>query len=361
MQDKTRVIVVDDSALVRGLLAEIINRQPDMSCVGAASDPLVAREMIRSLNPDVLTLDVEMPRMDGLDFLSRLMRLRPMPVVMVSTLTERGAEVTLRALELGAVDFVAKPRIGVADGLRRLGEDITDKIRSAARARVRRWPGPASARPHEGSTPPQERPLGRLSTEKIVFIGASTGGTEATRALLADLPADAPAVMITQHMPPGFTRSYAARLDGLCRIRVTEAADGERVLPGHAYIAPGGRHLAVERSGANYLARVRDGDPVNRHKPSVEVLFHSAARVVGPNALGVMLTGMGADGAAAMRSMRDAGSWNVCQDEASCVVFGMPREAIAHGAAHEVLPLHRIAPAILERLRSAVGPATSRV
>jgi two-component system chemotaxis response regulator CheB len=256
---------------------------------------------------------------------------------------------------------VAKPRIGVADGLRRLGEDITDKIRSAARARVSRWPGAPTARPHEGSTPPPQRPLGRLSTEKIVFIGASTGGTEATRVLLADLPADAPAVMITQHMPPGFTRSYAARLDGLCRIRVTEAADGERVLPGHAYIAPGGRHLSVERSGANYLARVRDGDPVNRHKPSVEVLFQSAARVVGPNALGVMLTGMGADGAAAMKSMRDAGSWNLCQDEASCVVFGMPREAIAHGAAHEVLPLHRIAPAILERLRSTVGLATSRV
>jgi two-component system chemotaxis response regulator CheB len=203
--------------------------------------------------------------------------------------------------------------------------------------------------------------LGRLSTEKIIFIGASTGGTEATKEVLMNLPPDAPAVVITQHMPPGFTKSYAARLDGLCRIRVKEAIDGDRLLPGHAYIAPGGQHLSVERSGANYLARVRDGEPVNRHKPSVEVLFESAARVVGPNALGVMLTGMGADGARAMKAMRDAGSFNVCQDEASCVVFGMPREAIAHGAAHEVLPLQRIAPALLERLRSTVGMALHRV
>jgi len=358
---KTRVIVVDDSALVRSLLTEIINREPDLCCIGAASDPLVAREMIRNLDPDVITLDVEMPRMDGLDFLARLMRLRPMPVVMVSTLTERGADVTLKALELGAVDFVAKPKIGIANGLQRLGDEITDKIRIAARARVHRLapaaPAAGAAAAAAGATPP----IGRLSTEKLIFIGASTGGTEATREVLMQLPADAPAVLITQHMPPGFTRSYAARLDGLCRIRVSEAADGERVLPGHAYIAPGGLHLSVERSGANYIARVRDGEPVNRHKPSVEVLFESAARVAGRNALGVMLTGMGADGARAMRAMRDAGSWNICQDEASCVVFGMPREAIAHGAADEVLPLARIAPRLIERLRSTAGLATSRV
>lgn len=367
---KTTVIVVDDSALVRGLLAEIINRQSDMICIGAASDPLVAREMIRNLNPDVITLDVEMPRMDGIDFLSRLMRLRPMPVVMVSTLTERGAEVTLKALELGAVDFVAKPKIGIADGLRQLGLDITDKIRTAAKAHVRRLAAPVAgtpATPHGGpagapGTPaPAPSPIGRLSTEKLIFIGASTGGTEATREVLVQLPADAPAVLITQHMPPGFTRSYAARLDSLCRIRVAEARDGERVLPGHAYIAPGGLHLAVERSGANYIARVRDSEPVNRHKPSVEVLFQSAARVVGPNALGVMLTGMGADGARAMKEMRDAGSWNVVQDEASCVVFGMPREAIAHGAANEVLPLTQIAAKLIERLRSTAGHHTTRV
>lgn len=362
MAGKIRVIVVDDSALVRGLLSEIINRQADMVCVGAASDPLVAREMIRSLDPDVITLDIEMPRMDGLDFLSRLMRLRPMPVVMVSTLTERGADVTLRALELGAVEIVSKPKIGVADGLRQLGEDITDKIRSASRAQVRRLtappPAPVGAAPVR---PAAMASLGRLSTEKIVFIGASTGGTEATREVLVNLPADFPAVMITQHMPPGFTKSYATRLDGLSRIRVKEASDGERVLPGHAYIAPGGLHLSVERSGANYVARVRDGDPVNRHKPSVEVLFQSAARVVGPNALGVMLTGMGADGAKAMKEMRDAGSWNICQDEASCVVFGMPREAIAQGAANEVMPLSRVAPALIDRLRSTAGMHTSRV
>jgi len=358
---KARVVVVDDSALVRTLLAEIINRQADMECIGAASDPIVAREMIRNLNPDVITLDVEMPRMDGIDFLAKLMRLRPMPVVMVSTLTERGADVTMRALELGAVDFVAKPKIGISDGLRMLAQDITDKIRIAARAQVRRSVVPATG---DATPQPVSKPvgsLGRLSTEKLIFIGASTGGTEATKEVLLGLPPDAPAVLITQHMPPGFTKSYAARLNSLCRIRVKEASDGERVLPGHAYIAPGGLHLSVERSGANYLARVRDGEPVNRHKPSVEVLFRSAAQVVGQNALGVMLTGMGADGAAAMRLMRDAGSWNVAQDEASCVVFGMPREAIAAGAAHEVLPLASIAPKLVERLRSTVGLSTNRV
>ncbi|HNT40124.1 MAG TPA: chemotaxis response regulator protein-glutamate methylesterase [Rubrivivax sp.] len=362
---KITVIVVDDSALVRGLLAEMINRQRDMSCIGAASDPLVAREMIRNLDPDVITLDVEMPRMDGLDFLGRLMRLRPMPVVMVSTLTERGAEVTLKALELGAIDFVAKPKIGVADGLRQLEQDITDKIRTAARATVRRL-APAKAEGTGaagggGTAAAAPGPIGRLSTEKLIFIGASTGGTEATREVLVRLPADSPAVMITQHMPPGFTKSYAARLDTLCRIRVAEARDGERVLPGHAYIAPGGLHLSVERSGANYIARVRDGEPVNRHKPSVEVLFQSAARIVGPNALGVMLTGMGADGARAMKEMRDAGSYNFVQDEASCVVFGMPREAINHGAAHEVLPVTQIAAKLIERLRSTAGQHTTRV
>lgn len=359
---KTRVVVVDDSALVRGLLTEIINKQPDMECVGAAADPFLAREMIRELNPDVITLDVEMPRMDGIDFLGKLMRLRPMPVVMVSTLTERGADVTLRALELGAVDFVAKPKIGVADGLKLLAQDITDKVRIAAKAHLHRAVPPAAggaANAPRVSTPPTS--IGRLSTEKIIFIGASTGGTEATKEVLMNLPPDCPAVVITQHMPPGFTKSYATRLDGLCKVRVAEARDGERILPGHAYIAPGGLHLSVERSGANYIARVRDGEPVNRHKPSVEVLFKSAARVVGPNALGLMLTGMGADGATAMREMRDAGSYNFVQDEASCVVFGMPREAIAAGAAHEVLPLTQIASKLIERLRSTSGMSMTRV
>jgi len=362
---KTRVVVVDDSALVRSLLSAIINQQPDMECVGAAADPLVAREMIRTLNPDVITLDVEMPRMDGIDFLAKLMRLRPTPVVMVSTLTERGADVTLRALELGAIDFVAKPKVGVADGLRLLADDITDKVRIAAKATLRRpVHAPAAGAPgSEGARAAAPvTSVGRLSTEKIVFIGASTGGTEATKDVLINLPADCPAIVITQHMPAGFTRSYAARLDGLCRIRVAEARDGERILPGHAYIAPGGtEHLSVERSGANYIARVTEGEPVNRHRPSVEVLFKSAARVVGPNALGIMLTGMGADGAKAMREMRDAGSYNLVQDEATCVVFGMPREAIAAGAAHEVLPLNQIAPRLIERLRSTASLSHNRV
>ncbi|HEX5683311.1 MAG TPA: chemotaxis response regulator protein-glutamate methylesterase [Ideonella sp.] len=361
---KTRVVVVDDSALVRSLLAEIINRQPDMECIGTAADPFAAREMIRTLNPDVITLDVEMPRMDGIDFLSKLMRLRPMPVLMVSTLTERGADVTMRALELGALDFVAKPKIGVADGLKQLAEEITEKIRIASKAHVKRAPAaPPAPAPGAAAAPAKAAPspLGRLSTEKLIFIGASTGGTEATKEVLMNLPADAPAVVITQHMPPGFTRSYAARLDTLCKIRVKEAVDGERILPGHAYIAPGGLHLSVERSGANYVARVRDGEPVNRHKPSVEVLFESAARVVGQNAFGIMLTGMGADGAKAMKTMRDAGSYNYAQNESTCVVFGMPREAIQHGAANEVLPLQDIATHLMEKLRSMHGALLHRV
>lgn len=363
---KIKVIVVDDSALVRSLLTEIINRQPDMACIGAASDPLVAREMIRELNPDVITLDVEMPRMDGLEFLSRLMRLRPMPVVMVSTLTEQGAEITLRALEMGAVDFVAKPRIGVSSGLNELAGDIVDKIRVAAKAHVKRLapaPGAAQATPAAAghAAEPPRAPLPRLSTEKIICIGSSTGGTEAIREVLVPMPADAPAIVITQHMPPGFTTSFANRLNTLCRIRVAEARDGERILPGHAYIAPGGRHLRIDRSGSNYVAVLEDTEPVNRHRPSVEVLFKSAARVLGPNALGIMLTGMGGDGAAAMREMKDAGSYNYVQDEASCVVFGMPRMAIQHGAAHEVLPLNQIANAVLNRLASSPSGVRHRI
>ena len=360
---KIRVVVVDDSALVRSLLTEIINRQPDMQCVGAAADPLVAREMIRELNPDVITLDVEMPRMDGLEFLSRLMRLRPMPVVMVSTLTEQGADITLRALEMGAIDYVAKPRIGITSGLNELAGDIVEKVRIAAAAHVKRLAAApaAPAQPVAHGAPPAEpprAPLPRLSTEKIICIGASTGGTEAIREVLVPMPADSPAIVITQHMPPGFTTSFAARLNSLCKIRVEEARDGQRILPGHAYIAPGGRHLRIDRSGSNYVAVVEDTEPVNRHKPSVEVLFRSAARVLGPNALGIMLTGMGGDGAQAMREMKDAGSYNYVQDEASCVVFGMPRMAIQAGAAHEVLPLSQIAPAVLARLAS--NPALVR-
>lgn len=349
-------MVVDDSALVRSLLTEIINRQPDMECVGAANDPLIAREMIRELNPDVLTLDIEMPRMDGIDFLGRLMRLRPMPVVMISTLTERGAEITMRALELGAIDFVAKPRIGLADGIKDLSDQIVEKIRIAAQARIRRIaPVPTTTPDAEGRPPVRSeiKLLGRLSTEKLICIGSSTGGTEAVKEILTRMPADSPGIVITQHMPPGFTASFATRLNGLCQITVQEAVNGERILPGHAYIAPGGKQFRIDRSGANYVAVVEDGEPVNRHRPSVEVLFKSCAQVVGRNAFGIMLTGMGNDGAKAMREMKDAGSYNYVQDEASCVVFGMPREAIAHGAADEVLPLTAIAPALLARLSTS--------
>lgn len=331
-----------------------------MQCIGTANDPLAAREMIRELNPDVITLDVEMPKMDGLEFLSRLMKLRPMPVVMVSTLTEKGAEVTMRALELGAIDFVAKPKIGISSGLKEMGEEITEKIRIASRARVARKvtaPPTPVIKTTSGAAITEvtaHRPILR-STERVVCIGASTGGTEAIREVLMELPADFPAIVITQHMPAGFTSSFAARLDQLCHIRVTEARHGDRILPGHAYIAPGGKQFRIEKNGANYVCVVEDTEPVNRHKPSVEVLFKSAARVLGPNAYGVMLTGMGADGATAMREMREAGSYNICQDEASCVVFGMPKVAIAEGAAHTVLPLKKIASALLEKIRSSGG------
>lgn len=323
-----------------------------MECVGAANDPLIAREMIRELSPDVITLDVEMPKMDGLDFLARLMRLRPMPVVMLSTLTERGAEVTMKALELGAIDFVAKPRIGLADGLRDLSGQIVEKIRIASAAQVHRIPSVQSCAARVAVAPPAGgwAAIGRISTEKLIAIGASTGGTEAIKDVLTKMPANAPGIVITQHMPPGFTTSFAARLNGLCQIAVQEARHGERILPGHAYIAPGGKQFSIGRSGANYTCVVDDGEPVNRHKPSVEVLFLSVAKAAGANAVGVMLTGMGNDGARAMRVMKDSGSYNYCQDEASCIVFGMPREAIAAGAADEVLPLSSIADALLARL-----------
>jgi two-component system chemotaxis response regulator CheB len=345
---RTRVLIIDDSALVRSLLTEIINRQPDMVTVGAARDPLEAREMIRATDPDVLTLDVEMPRMDGLDFLERLMRLRPMPVVMVSTMTERGAEITLRALELGAVDFVAKPKLDVAAGLREAGADLCEKIRIASQARMRRVAAPPATDPAAATPGARKAPAAGLSTEKLIAIGASTGGTEAIREVLTRLPADAPGVLIAQHMPPGFTRSFAQRLDGLCRIAVSEAVDGERVRSGHAYIAPGDRHLTLVRSGADYVIALDNGPAVNHHRPSVDVLFNSVAQHAGVNACGVMLTGMGKDGARGMLAMKQAGAVNIAQDEATCIVFGMPREAVAVGAVDEVLPLSRIAARLVE-------------
>ncbi|HKT95019.1 MAG TPA: chemotaxis response regulator protein-glutamate methylesterase [Paraburkholderia sp.] len=380
---KIKVLCVDDSALIRSLMTEIINGQPDMTVVATAPDPLVARELIKQHNPDVLTLDVEMPRMDGLDFLEKLMRLRPMPVVMVSSLTERGNEITLRALELGAVDFVTKPKVGIRDGMLEYAEKLADKVRAASRARVRPaarahapasaaagagahaahpagTPGTHSAHPHAPvhAAPMINNPL--VSTEKLVIVGASTGGTEAIREVLQPLPPDAPAVLIAQHMPPGFTKSFAQRLNGLCRITVKEAEHGERVLPGHAYIAPGHAHLLLARSGANYIAHLSDEAPVNRHRPSVDVLFRSAALHAGKNAIGVILTGMGRDGAAGLLEMRQAGAFTFAQDEASCIVFGMPREAIAMGAADEIAPLAEMSRRVMTRLAS-MGERVQRV
>ena len=344
---RIKVLIVDDSALIRRMLSDIINHQPDMVAVGAAPDPLVAREMIRNLNPDVLTLDVEMPRMDGIDFLEKLMRLRPMPVVMVSTMTQQGAEVTMRALELGAVDFVAKPKLEVAKGMEAGAREIVEKIRLAAGARVRKPSAPTAP----GKVHPLLALHSRAGTEKLIIIGASTGGTEAIKDVLLPMPPDAPGIVITQHMPPGFTKSFAQRLDTLCRISVKEAVDDERILPGHAYIAPGDFHLLVRKSGANYVTALSNGELVNRHRPSVEVLFRSAAQCVGSNAIGIMLTGMGKDGATAMLEMKRAGAFNVAQDEDSCVVFGMPKEAIAMGGVDEVLPLGAIAGRVLGVLR----------
>ena len=342
---KTKVLIIDDSALIRSVLREIINAQPDMEVIGVAPDPLVAREMIRNTNPDVLTLDVEMPKMDGLDFLEKLMRLRPMPVVMVSSLTEKGSEITMRALELGAVDFVAKPKISVQSGMREYADVIADKVRAAAKARVRSRAKAAGA-PDKPTTLPLLRQT-LASSEKLIMVGASTGGTEAIRAFLTKMPPDCPGVVVVQHMPEGFTRSFAERLDSLCAISVKEAVDGERILPGHAYIAPGHSHMALGRSGANYVVRLDQGQPVNRHRPSVDVLFRSAAVHAGKNAVGVMLTGMGKDGAEGMLAMKDAGAYNFAQDEATCVVYGMPREAVQIGAVDEVGPIQNLAEMVL--------------
>ena len=355
-----KVLIVDDSALIRKLLTEIINSQPDMQAVGAAPDPLVAREMIRNLSPDVLTLDVEMPKMDGLDFLERLMRLRPMPVVMVSTLTERGSEVTLRALELGAVDFVSKPKLDIVNGFQDYALEITDKIRIAAKARLRQRL-PAAITPKLGADAVLPSVANRIvSTEKLIIIGASTGGTEAIREVLVHLPPDCPGILIAQHMPEGFTKSFAARLNSLSRISVSEAVHNERVLPGHAYIAPGHSHLLLKRSGANYMTELSQGPPVNRHRPSVDVLFRSAANCAGKNALGVILTGMGKDGALGMLEMQQTGAWTIAQDEATCVVFGMPKEAIATGGVDEVLALTEI-PRRLMALLGSMGSRAVRV
>ncbi|MEE9332031.1 MAG: chemotaxis response regulator protein-glutamate methylesterase [Methylophilaceae bacterium] len=356
---KIKVLVIDDSALIRSLLTEMINQQTDMEVIGTAPDPIIAREMIKQLNPDVLTLDVEMPKMDGLDFLEKLMRLRPMPVVMVSSLTERGSEITLHALELGATDFVTKPKTGISDGMREYTDIIADKIRIAAQASVASLQRTAKQGQKNIAAPSLlSNPL--VSSEKLLIIGASTGGTEALKSFLLQMPSDCPGILITQHMPAGFTKSFANRLDSLCKIKVSEAIDGERVLPGHAYIAPGDKHLLLARSGANYIVRLSDAAPMNRHKPSVDVLFDSVINTAGKNAIGIILTGMGKDGAVGMAKMKQAGIYNFAQDEASCVVFGMPKEAIAHGGVDQVLPLNDLPIAVLNQL-TANGSRALRV
>jgi two-component system, chemotaxis family, protein-glutamate methylesterase/glutaminase len=362
-------------ALIRNLMTKIIDAQDDMEMIATAPDPMIARDLIKRHNPDVVTLDIEMPKMDGLEFLERIMRLRPTPVVMVSTLTERGADVTFKALELGAIDFVTKPKLDISQGMIEYANEISDKVRAAyaARYRLRRLPakapvdskvkGTQAGQTQIESTTGPKLSLGNSfsATEKLILIGSSTGGTEALRTILEQMPKDSPAIMITQHMPAGFTKSFAERLNTICQMTVKEAEHGERVLPGHVYIAPGDRHLLLSRSGANYICKLQDGELVNRHRPSVEVLFRSGTEVGAKNIIGVMLTGMGKDGAQAMADMKKAGSYNICQDEATSVVFGMPGSAIALGAADQVLPLQNIAAGLVNYLTKIGGRSAVRV
>ncbi len=337
-----RVLIVDDSALVRKLLTEILSADPEIEVIGAAPDPFIAREKIKQLKPDVLTLDVEMPRMDGLTFLENLMRLHPMPVIMVSSLTEKGAEVTLQALELGAIDFVTKPKLDLQHGLTAYAGDLLEKIKAAARSKPR---GPSLLR--SGGPVPEvaKRPAKRMyrTTDRLIAIGASTGGTEAIKVVLERMPPDAPAIVITQHIPEQFSGPFAARMDRCSAMSVCEARDGQLILPGHVYIAPGGRHLVVRRDGAKYVCQITNDEPVNRHRPSVDVLFKSVSEQAGQNAVGVILTGMGDDGARGLKMMRDAGAKTLGQDEATSVVWGMPGSAFRIGAVEQVLPLEDIA------------------
>jgi len=345
---KSRVLIVDDSALMRQVLQQILESDPELEVIGAAGDPYIAKDKIKALNPDVITLDVEMPRMDGLTFLEKLMRGHPMPVVMVSSLTEKGCDTTLRALSLGAVDFITKPKLDMRTGTLDLANEIRAKVKAAASVRVARR---SSAAPPALNTAAHSPYLSQIkATHKIVAIGASTGGTEALKDLLEVLPADFPGIVIVQHMPEKFTAAFAKRLDGLCKIHVKEASDGDRVLRGNALLAPGGKHMLLVRRGAEYSVSITNTEPVNRHKPSVDVLFDSVAEHAGNNAIGVILTGMGNDGARGMLAMKNAGAFNVAQDEATCVVFGMPKEAIAAGGTDEVHPLNKIAPAISRHL-----------
>lgn len=345
-----RVLVIDDSAVMRGIMTRIINAQPGMTVAAVASDPVVAMEHLRRLNPDVITLDIEMPRMNGLDFLPRLMASHPVPVVMVSSLTAHGAEATMRALELGAVDFVPKPVLTTEQEIDAYAEEVADKLRAAAGARLPR-------KAIEGKALAPRLAAGRAVESKFVVIGASTGGVEALRELLAPLPAGMPPILIAQHMPAGFTRSFAQRLDGLCAIDVAEGKDGEPLQAGHAYIAPGGMHMTVGSRAGRLETRLSQDPPINRHRPSVEALFRSAAEAAGRHCIAVLLSGMGADGAQAMVELRARGAHNIAQDEASCVVFGMPKRAIALKAVHDVLPPAAIAERLVELCMPQAGAA----
>jgi two-component system chemotaxis response regulator CheB len=355
MTRRVRVLIVDDSALVRQMLTEILNGDPAIEVVGHAPDPYVAREKIKALHPDVLTLDIEMPKMDGITFLSNLMRLRPMPVVMVSTLTAAGADVTLQALEHGAVDFVAKPQVDFAHTIEGYAEEIRAKVKAAAGARVAALDRPRHAVMAPPATPRlsadavlvQSRPRHFQTTDRIIAIGASTGGTEAIKEILISMPADAPGMVIAQHIPEAFSGPFARRMNLASAMTVAEAQDGQQILPGHVYIAPGSHHLLVTRDGARYVCRLSDGPPVNRHRPSVDVLFRSMAQNVGPNGIGALLTGMGDDGARGLREMHDAGAPTLAQDEQTSVVWGMPKAAVRLGAVDRVLPLAEIATALL--------------
>lgn len=344
-----RVLVIDDSAVMRTFLASVVEAQPDMVLAGVVSDPLHAIDRIRKSAPDVITLDVEMPRMNGLDFLRTLMAVRPLPVIMISSHTREGADATMRALELGAVDFFPKP--GSLQQLDAVGADIAEKIRAAAQARVSRRRPAAAVERADVARRIAVRPagLGRAAArEAVIGIGASTGGVEALRVVLAELPDDMPPILIAQHMLPGFTLPFARRLDSICKLRVKEAEDEEEAFQGTAYIAPGGRHLVLDRRAGRYVIRITDDAPVNRHRPSVDTLLRSLALVAGAQSIGLMLTGMGADGAEAMAVLRAAGGRTIAQDEASCVVFGMPGKAIALGGVQEVLPLDDMAARLIE-------------
>jgi two-component system chemotaxis response regulator CheB len=333
-----RVLVVDDSALIRSLLSEIIHQDPDLELAGAAPDAFVAKEMVMQLRPDVITLDIEMPKVDGLTFLDRLMKARPTPVLMISTLTEKGADATIRSLEMGAIDFIAKPKLDVARGIAEYQQEIVHKIKIAAASKPR-----ARNKTQANSEAIQ---INYQGTETIVGIGASTGGTEAIRVVLEKLSPAFPATVITQHMPPNFTRSFAERLNGLCRMNVHEAKDGERLLPGNAYIAPGDKHLEVVRHGADYRIRLNNGPLVSGHKPAVDVMFASLAKVAGNNTIATVLTGMGKDGAKGLLELKNAGAITMVQDEASCVVYGMPKAAVENGASSHIFPLEKMSMAL---------------